>query len=161
MPPRRISRNHITITQLQIACRHFQELRTANVTENYAIRTLELFVDSYSKILHGSAPIPHHVDHVKLWSIQAQSIRNSGISYKPRDYLRVEHGTPKRALARLVFQMFEEGRINEENVNALVSKHWKLAVITIEEDIRLNKTDRSTLFETPDERWAAAGISFS
>jgi len=101
------------------------------------------------------------VDQVKLWSIKAQSIRNSGITYKPSDYLRVEHGTPRRALARLVFKLFEEERLNEENINLLVNKHWKLAVITIEEDKILNKTNRSTLFETPDERWAAAGISFS
>ncbi len=40
----------------------------------------------------------------------------------------------------------------------LVKRYWKLAVITLEEDERLNKVARSKTFKTPEERWAAAGI---
>ncbi|MEW5685743.1 MAG: hypothetical protein AB1942_12555 [Pseudomonadota bacterium] len=42
----------------------------------------------------------------------------------------------------------------------LVSRYWKLAVITVEEDARLNRVARSTVYDNPDERWKAAGIEF-
>jgi hypothetical protein len=42
----------------------------------------------------------------------------------------------------------------------LVERYWKLAVISLEEDKRLNKVARSKAFKTPEDRWAAAGIEF-
>ena len=50
--------------------------------------------------------------------------------------------------------------LDETSMGQLVAKYWKLAVITIEEDRRLNKTARSKVFDTPEERWASAGIEF-
>jgi hypothetical protein len=35
----------------------------------------------------------------------------------------------------------------------LVKRYWKLAVITLEEDNRLNKVARSRAFKTPEARW--------
>ncbi len=42
----------------------------------------------------------------------------------------------------------------------LVERYWKLAVITLEEDQRLNKVARSKMYDTPEKRWSAAGINF-
>jgi hypothetical protein len=39
------------------------------------------------------------------------------------------------------------------------NRKWKVAVLTHEEDLRLNKLKRET-FSSPDKRWAAANIEF-
>ena len=51
----KISKNQITLEQLQIACGHVEELVRAGVTKNLAIRTLELFADVYAKIESGGS----------------------------------------------------------------------------------------------------------
>jgi hypothetical protein len=155
-----MSKNAITIAQLEISCRHFQEMVAANVTENMAIRTLELFSDVYAKVQMGGSPIPHHVDKVELWSLEAKREKNENPNGKPKNHFRVEHGTPRRAFARKVFELYLEKKLNEQSMQSLVNKHWKLAVITLEEDNRLNKVARSKMFDTPEERWAAAEIKF-
>jgi hypothetical protein len=154
------SRNAISISHLDIACRHAEELIEAGITENLAIRTLELFTDVYAKLHNGGSATPHHVDHVELWSVEAMKLRKMTPDAKPRDHFRVEHGTPRRAFARMTMDLYRHGRLNEKGMNQLVKRYWKLAVITLEEDRRLNKVARSKVFKTPEERWAAAGIEF-
>jgi hypothetical protein len=155
-----VSKNAITINQLAVACRHFAEMRAAGVTENLAIRTLELFADVYAKLdVIGNAS-PHHVDQVKLWSVKARQLKNALPDAKPRDYFRVEHGTPRRGFAREVLALYRQHKLNEKTVKELVERHWKLAVITLDEDKHLNKTARTLMFNTPEERWRAAGIEF-
>jgi hypothetical protein len=58
-------------------------------------------------------------------------------------------------------ELYREDRLSEKAMVRLVKRYWKLAVITLEEDRELNKVARSKTFETPEERWAAAGIKFS
>jgi hypothetical protein len=156
----KLSKNDVTIEQLKLVCRQEEELMVVGVTENYAIRLLELLSDTYAKIQSGGSATPHHVDQVGLWSVQALKIRDNNPDAKPRDHFRVEHGTPRRAFARLVLGLYQIGTLDEQNMLALVSKHWLLAVITLEEDRRLNGISRSKIFETPKERWAAAAIEF-
>ena len=45
-------------------------------------------------------------------------------------------------------------------MDRLCDKRWKVAVITHAEDKRLSEIGRSKLFDTPEERWAAANIEF-
>src|SRR5690606_29187974 len=125
------------ITQISAACRHFQELRDAGVTENLGIRILEHLVDVYAKLLTGGSATPHHVRQVASaqWSIAALALR----SQDPNAPLRVEHGTPRRALARLVFQIWEQDNLTQEKLDSLIHQRWKLGVITLEEDRRLNR----------------------
>jgi len=158
----RISKNKPTIEHLQIACRHVREMRDAGVTENHAIRTLELFADVYAKLRNGGSATPHHVGQVPLgqWSIEARKLRDQNPNGKPRDYLRVEHGTPRRAFARKVMELAESGKLNGQTMDELAKRYWKLAVITVAGDDRLNKISRSEALETPDERWRKAGIAF-
>ena len=54
-----MSKNRPTIEQVKIACRHVDELMAAGVTENLAIRTLELFSDVYAKCHNGGNATPH------------------------------------------------------------------------------------------------------
>ncbi len=153
-------KNEIRAEQIYLACRHVEEMMAEGVTENMAIRTLELFVDTYAKIFHGGSPVPHHVDQVLLWSVDARNLIKTSPELKPKDCLRVEHGTPRRGLARKVFDLYQGKSLTKEHLDNLVQKYWKLAVITIEEDSRLNKIARSKVFDSPEDRWAAAGIRF-
>lgn len=156
-----MSKNAITIDQIKLACRHVDEMKAAGVSENMAIRTLELFCDVYAKIHTGGSAAPHHVKQVSLWSVEAKKIRDRNPEAKPKDHFRVEHGAPRRPFARKVMGMYQNNNMNDETLNELVRQHWRLAVITLEEDQRLNKIARSNMFDTPEERWAAAGIKFS
>lgn len=155
-----MSRNAITIKQLHLACRHVEEMMAAGVTENFAIRTLELFTNVYAKLLMGGNASPHHVKQVVLWSVKAKRLRTKMPDGKPRDFFRVEHGTPRRAFARKAFALYQKRRLNEKSMQKLVTRYWKLAVITLEEDQRLNRIARSKMYNTPEERWSAAGIKF-
>jgi hypothetical protein len=72
----------------------------------------------------------------------------------------VEHGTPRRGFALMVLELYQKEKLNKKSMERLVNKYWRLAVITLEEDARLNKIARTEIFRTPDERWAFAGIKF-
>jgi hypothetical protein len=155
-----MSVNGLTIDQLNLACCHVEEMMTAGVTENLAIRTLELFADVYAKLLMGGSPTPHHVSQVELWSVKARKLRKKMPNGKPKDLFRVEHGTPRREFARKALALYQKGRLNEKSMQRLVKRYWKLAVITLEEDQRLNKVARSKMYDTPEKRWSVAGINF-
>lgn len=131
---RPVSKNAITIDQLKLACRHVEEMIAAGVTENLAIRTLELFVDVYAKILMGGSATPHHVDQVTLWSLKAKRLREAIPDAIPRDFFRVEHGTPRRCLARKVLVLFDKNKLNATTMARLVKHEFNLAVITLAED---------------------------
>jgi hypothetical protein len=156
----KLSKNALTIEQLSLACRHVLEMREEGVTMNLAIRTLELFADMYAKMHMGGSATPHHVDQVTLWSVEAKNIRRRTPNAKPRDHFRVEHGTPRRGFALMVLDLYQKEKLNSKTMAKLIERYWKLAVITLDEDERLNKIARSKTFKTPDERWEAAGIKF-
>jgi hypothetical protein len=158
-----VSKNQLTVDHLRIACRHVQELVDAGVTENLAIRTLELFTDVYAKLLNGGSATPHHVLQIprEQWSEAARELWHKSPRLKPRDYLRVEHGTPRRAFARMVLELYRTNDFSEPSLARLVKTYWKLAVITLDEDSRLNQLARSKPFSSPDERWQHANISFA
>lgn len=153
-------KNDITIEQLELACRHVEEMKNAGVTENLAIRTLELFADIYANIQQNEIRSVHHVDHVKLWSRKAKNIRRAIPDGKPKDSFIVEHGTPRRAFAREVFALYEKKKLNTRAMTILIQKKYKLAVITLDENKVLNKIARCEAYTTPEERWDAAGIKF-
>lgn len=130
------------------------------VTENLAIRTLELFADVYAKLQVIGNTLPNHVNHVKLWSVKARQLKNALPDAKPSEHFRVEHGTPRGGFAREILKLCQNDKLTEKTAKELVERLWKLAVITLDEDRHLNKTARSRMFDTPEERWKAAGIKF-
>ncbi len=156
MKKKKKSKNQPTIKHLHIVCRHVGEMEKAGITENHAIRILELLTDIYAKLYMGGSATPHHISQVKLWSIKAKKLQKR----YPKVKLRVEHGTPRRGFARKVLNFYRRKKLTKKTMNMLVKKYWKLAVITIDEDYRLNKIARSSIFKTPEARWQAAGIRF-
>lgn len=158
MKPDREYKNDITIEQLRLACKQYKQMRKAGVSENYAIRQLEFFSDVYSKISRHKSRGVHHVSRVKLWSHKALRWKKKNPDAKPKENLRVEHGTPKRAFARLVLELYAAKKLKAKELDKIVKKYWKLAVITIDEDLQLNKVARSRKYSSPRKRWRAAGI---
>jgi hypothetical protein len=157
-----MSKNAISIDQLKLACRHVEEMRAAGISENLAIRSLELFADVYAKLHGGGRAAPHHVSHVSddMWSKNARALRKALPDARPRDHYRVEHGTPRREFARAILKLYQGGKLTERRMNGLVRKHWRLAVLTLDECRKLDKIARSKMYPSPAERWAAAGIKF-
>lgn len=154
------SKNEVAINHLKLACRHVKEMMNEGITENHAIRILELLTDVYAKLYMGGNASPHHVSQVKLWSKAAKEIKKLHSKAKPQNYFRVEHGTPRREFSRMVLRFYMEKKLNKKTMDHLSKKYWKLAVITLEEDKKLNKIARSKMFDTPEKRWAKAGIKF-
>ncbi|MEO9167852.1 MAG: hypothetical protein ABI230_05565 [Aestuariivirga sp.] len=154
--------NRVTIEHLKIACRHVQEMMAAGMTENHAIRLLELFADVYAKLHNGGSAVPHHVSQVPYtqWSVAAKQLKRQNPNIKASGNLVVEHGTPRRQFARLIRRLFENSALTEKEMASLVKRYWKLAVVTKQEDQYLNSKFRNILFSTPKKRWAAADIEF-
>ena len=155
-----MSKNALTVEQIKLACRHVDELTEAGFSENFAIRSLEIYANYYAKHRLLGRVAPDHASQYEHWSKAARKakIANPDLAYGR--YLRVEHGTPRRQFARLVLESYRKGRLTERSLNDLCRKRWKVAVITHEEDARLSKIGRSSLFNTPDDRWATAKIKF-
>lgn len=155
-----MSKNQITIEQLNAACRHFQEMLALGVTENFAIRQLELFANSYAKFHVVGNVSPDHVNDYQLWSDAALTLTRDNPNCRKEGLLRVEHGTPRRQFARIIFERWKTAEITEVWMKQQIQDLWKVAVITVEEDRRLNKIARSKLFNNPFDRWRSAGIEF-
>ena len=155
-----MSKNAVTLKQLKLACRHVIELMAAGMSENHAIRSLELFANGYAKLRVVGTLAPDHARQYTLWSISARRAKKAHPKKASGSHLRVEHGTPRRQFARLVLDGYKKGRLSEKWMNRLCNKRWEVAVITTDEDRRLSKVSRSALFPTPRRRWEAAKIRF-
>jgi len=155
-----MSKNVPTIKQLRIASRHVIELMQAGMTENLAIRNLELYANGYAKYRIVGNANPDHVNQYKMWSKAARAALAAYPKRQVGGYLRVEHGTPRRQFARWVLKAFKERKLTKEWMDKICDKKWKVAVITHEEDKRLSKLGRSKFFTSPDLRWKAARIRF-
>jgi hypothetical protein len=153
-----MSKNAASIDQIKLACKYVYDLIEQGVTENYAIRTMELMVDSYAKFRVMGNAKPNNPDEVPLWSREARRLR----AFVPSatGYFIVEHGTPRRTFARLVLNLYRNNLLTEAGMNELVDRYWKLAVLTLEEDGRLNRIARSGMSDRPEDRWKLAGITF-
>jgi hypothetical protein len=152
-----MSQNVVTIQQLEMACRHVVELMASGVTENSAVKTLHRLIDVYCKRRLLGYMSPDHADDYELWSKAARKAK-AGNPQKPYgQYLRVEHGTPRRHFVREVLSTYKSGGLTKSWLDDYCDRNWKVAVITQEEDERLA---RSKAYPTPEERWAAADIQF-
>lgn len=153
-----MSKNAVTIDQLGIACQNVLDLIAAGMSENLAIRNLEQFANIYAKLRQYGHVNPDHASQFERWSVAAieAELANPGRPYG--EYLRVEHGTPRRQFARMVLGGFEAGQLTPEWLDDLCDRKWRVAVITHEEDRRLN---RSKACDDPEERWKQAGIDLS
>lgn len=154
-----MSINSIKIEQIVIAANCMEQLLESGMTENLAIRHLEKLVDVYAKLKSTGKVSVDHVDEFPLWSKAALRAKRDNPDKKAGEYLRVEHGTPRRKFARLVLNAFKEGKLNKGWMDNHCTELWKVAVITREEDSKLNQIKKRE-FETPEARWAYVGIEF-
>ena len=155
-----MSKNAPTIEQLNIACRHVHELMDAGMTENLAIRSVEIYANVYAKYRVLGAASPDHADEYEHWSKAARKAKAANPNRPYGQYLRVEHGTPRRHFARLVLDAFKTQKLTKAWMNRHCDEPWKVAVITHAEDKRLSEGGRLTVFKAPEARWAAARIKF-
>ncbi len=152
-----MSRNSITLHQLELACQNVLDLLEAGMTENMAIRNLEQFANVYAKLRVVGSASPDNVHQYETWSVSAREQYQLNPNRRPGEYLRVEHGTPRRQFARLILKGFKDGLLTEAWLNELCDLRWKVAVITHEEDKRLS---RSAILDNPADRWRLANIEF-
>ena len=129
------------------------------MTENVAIRLLEQLTNMYGKFRAHGHVSPDHANQFGHWSKAAKKAQAANPKGKHGLYLHVEHGTPSRDFAREVLAAYNKRKLTKEWLDRHCKRKWKIAVITHEEDLRLNKLKRET-FVSPDERWAAAKIKF-
>ena len=152
-----MSINSIKIEQITIAARCMEQLLKSGMTENMAIRHLEFLANVYAKFKTLRKVSVDHVDEFAMWSAAAIRAKKENPEKKVGEYLRVEHGTPRRKFAKLVFMAFKEKKLTERWMNSHCKKLWKVAVVTHEEDKKLNKL-RKLDFVTPEARWTHVGI---
>lgn len=160
------SKNYITIHQLALACKHVDELVKAGMTFNLACRSLEIFADCYAQqiVLGISAPLSAERVELKYWSREAKKLKQKHpklITSQSGRFVRVEHGTPRRAFARMILELSQQDLLTEKSAKGLVRRYWKLAVITLSEDRNLNRNgNRFKMSSSPDRRWKKGGIVF-
>jgi hypothetical protein len=156
-----LSINAVTFNQLEVACRHVDELMATGMTKNLAIRNLQEYVNRYGKMRELGRIGPDDVGQYELWSKEALAARAANHGLKSGQYMRIEHGTPRRQIARLVPEKYHKGELTREWMDDLCARMWRVAVVTHEEDSRLNHLNRLArrpLYADPAEHWAAAGI---
>jgi hypothetical protein len=96
-------------------------------------------------------------EHVVKWSVEALRARKEN----PKARLIIEHGTPQAAFAKVIYRLYLDNRLTAEVFDGLLAKHYRIAVITVAENQKLNGAElRSTMLETAEARWAAVGIQF-
>jgi hypothetical protein len=126
----------------------FDMMIAAGIGQNSALLIFDNFINGYASNVHAGKPVPV--------SRAARHLLANGGS--KRDII-LEHGTPRRALSLLL--MKRRAGLTEAKVKELVEAYWAIAYITKDEDQRLRDLGlRSTMKETPQARWAAAGIEF-
>jgi hypothetical protein len=160
MAAKKRPKNAPTIEQLNMLCRHVVESMESGMSENWAIRLLEQVANMYAKYRVFGYVAVDSADQYTHWSKAALAAKAANPKLAAGGHLRVEHGTPRRAFARVVLAAYREGKLTKEWMDAHCATKWKVAVITHDEDKRLNVLGRSKEFSTPDERWAAAKIEF-
>lgn len=151
--------NAPTLDHVKLCCRHVVEMMDAGISENLAIRILELMTDNYAKFRVFNQCSPNHVDQFDHWSKAARKAKAANPKGKPGTFLTVEHGTPRRDFSRDVLAAYKAGKLTEKWMEKHCAAMWKIAVITHEENLRLNQL-KGKRFANPDARWDAAQIEF-
>jgi|SRR5271165_1477182 len=140
-----------------IALEYMKKLRDAGVTHNQIHREIMFRIDGANNARKGhySGAKGFNKSTIDLWSVKALA------AYKkdPKVKLRVEHGSPRTPFAQRVFNLYLRNKLTEKLFNKMLDDHYKLAVITLDEDQKIRANgDRSVMHDAPEMRWKAAGI---
>jgi hypothetical protein len=118
-------------------------------------RRIECYFFGYAELYAGPKGVPY--DQIDLWSEGAIAEYSKDKS-NVRNFVK-EHGTPRTVFAAMILDIYLRGELTKEVMNQNFDTFYKLAVITKEEDARLNAIGaRAKMYETPEKRWTAAGI---
>ena len=119
--------------------------------------------DVYAKLKIIGNASPDRADQFEKWSKEAVKLWSQKLKEKPKPpfgrYLRNEHGFGKTRFAEKVLEKYKtDGKLGEEMMDELVDRYWRVAVITLEEDKKLDRTN--TAGKSAEHRWSDAGIEF-
>jgi hypothetical protein len=145
-------RRHTPITYAQlITCFDcFDVMTAAGVAENLSLKVIDHVVNVYASNFHAGKPVP-------VSRAAREVLANGGTK---RDLI-LEHGTPRRALTLLLMKERRANTLTEGRAKAIMETQWAIAHITRAEDQRLRDRGlNSKALDTPQARWAAAGIEF-
>jgi hypothetical protein len=140
-----------------LALAYMKKLRDAGVTHNKVHREIMFRIDGANNARKGhySGAKGFNKSTIDLWSAKALA----AFKKDPTVKLRVEHGSPRTPFAQRIFNLYLRDKLTEKLFNKMLDEHYKLAVITLEEDKRISANGhRSVMHDTPDMRWKAAGI---
>jgi len=160
----KISKNNITPDQLNMVCRHVKEQMDNGITENFAIRPLILMADIYAKLKIIGNASPDSAKQFPIWSKAAVELWREKREEEPKrppygKHLRNEHGYGRTAFAKKVLDRYEElNELDKTTIDKLVDDYWRVAVITLDEDKKLNRSNTDGL--SAEKRWEKAGIEF-
>jgi hypothetical protein len=136
------------------------KLRESGMVQNFYTWELKHRIEAYylgrNELYAGPNGIPY--EQIDLWSEKALE----SYSRKKEDARNLvrEHGAPRTPFSAMVLDLYMSGNLSEKVMNDILDLHYKLAVITKEEDKQLNAIRaRSKLYPSPEERWAAASIN--
>jgi hypothetical protein len=151
-----------TYPTLILGLEYAAKLREAGLVQNFYVWELKHRIEAYylgrNNLYAGPNGIPY--EQIDLWSEKALEEYSNDKKAK-RDLIR-EHGAPRTPFAIMILELYLSGDFNEKVMSEKLDLHYKLAVITKEEDRRLNAIRaRSKMYPSPHERWAAAGINIT
>jgi hypothetical protein len=122
--------NAPTFAQIKLACRRVIEMREAGITENIAIRQLELLANLWGKFRLLSHCSPDRADQFEYWSRAARKAKVTHPNAAYGTYLRVEHGTPRRDFAREVLAAYKAGKLTAQWMDRHCTAKYKIAIVT-------------------------------
>ena len=140
--------NNINIDQLNLVCIHVEAQIDALISPNFAMRPLILMADVYAKLRIIGNANPDRADQFEKWSNEAVNLWKQKLKETPKpsfgSYLRCEHGFGKTKFAEIVLDTFKKnGKLTETTMDNLVDKYWRVAVITLKEDKKLDRTNKA------------------
>ncbi len=144
---------------VEFALEYATKARDAGADPNCYLRELMESIDGANSARRGYYYAAQFNGYDKstleLWSVDALQ----AVGRDPNVKLRVEHGSPKAAFAVHILDLYTKGKLTEDIFNQELDRLYRLAVITLDEDQKLNDAGlRSKMLETPEDRWARVGI---
>lgn len=138
-------KNQISYDMLIVALKAYCDMVDAGFTENLARRSLSCILNIYATNPHVGQKYPV--------SKAAHGLAKSELIH--------EHGTPRARMTDMFVEAYRNGTLTEALAIQYSTDLYRVAYVTKAEDLRLTALGlRSKAFDTPEARWAAAGIEF-
>jgi len=153
-----MSKNKITIEQLELSIKQYIELISCGMSENLARRNIMEHSDAYARYLKLKHVSPYKITNVSLISEEAKRLVDKS---EYQNKLRCEHGYPRAAFVRKLVEMYKKSnnKLNKERINRFIKEAWDVAWITKLEDKRITERGyHSKHCKTAKQRWGECEI---